>query len=270
MNIPIYLISYNNYRYIENMTRQLLAKGVTNIKIIDNNSNNDNKIKLRELSKTCEITYLNKNLGPRIYQFRKQLNLPDKYILSDPDIELNENLPLDFMNILNNLSDEYKSYKTGFAISIDDNKYMYNIKNYFRQKTITEWESQFWKNKIHNDKYELYSADIDTTFVFINEKYRLSEGTDPGSCIRIAGQFTCRHLPWYIKGILNDREKYSTSIMSTKWSTISKFIVDYMEERYYVLKKNDKNVLISKNQTRNLDFWLNHYFNWEQNTFDVF
>lgn len=270
MNIPIYLISYNNYLYIENMTRQLLAKGVTNIKIIDNNSNNDNKIKLRELSKTCEIIYLNENLGPRIFQFRKQLNLPDKYILSDPDIELNENLPLDFINILNNLSDEYKCYKVGLAIRIDDNDEMYNIKNYHNNKTIIEWEYQFWKNKIANDKYDLYYSQIDTTFVFINEKYRLNENDFPGNSIRIAGDFVCRHLPWYIKDILNDNEKYSMYINATKWSFISKFIISYIEEKYFILKKNNKNVLISKSQTRNLDFWLNNYLNWEQNTFDVF
>lgn len=214
MNIPIYLISYNNYLYIENITRQLLAKGVTNIKIIDNNSDSDNKIKLSKLSKTCEIIYLNTNIGPRIYQFRNKLNLPDKYILSDPDIELNENLPVDFINILNNLSEKYKCYKTGLAIRIDDNEKMYTIKNYFREKTIVEWESQFWKNKIANDKYDLYYGDIDTTFVFINEKHRSNEGVNPGTCIRIAGQFTCRHLPWYIKGILNDNEKYSIYILT--------------------------------------------------------
>ena len=48
--------------------------------------------------------------------------------------------------------------------------------------------------RIENDEYELYDSNLDTTFCLINNKYK---GVNKCSGIRVAGNFTAKHLPWY-------------------------------------------------------------------------
>jgi hypothetical protein len=40
-----------------------------------------------------------------------------------------------------------------------------------------------------------YKARIDTTFALYNKRY--FDPQEPLEAIRVAGRFTCRHLPWY-------------------------------------------------------------------------
>lgn len=106
-------------------------------------------------------------------------------------MELNENIPNNFIEILSNLSDQYQSRKIGFAIDISDYDLMYQLDNYTGTgMSIYNWEERFWKDKINYSNFELYNAEIDTTFSLLNKKYNELD-------IRIAGLFTCKHLPWY-------------------------------------------------------------------------
>ena len=75
-------------------------------------------------------------------------------------------------------------------------------------KNIYDWESQFWNNKIIDKNYELYKANIDTTFCLINNNY-INNGT---SNIRIAGEFTAKHLPWYKNYIIDNISKEEIDI----------------------------------------------------------
>ena len=74
-------------------------------------------------------------------------------------------------------------------------------------KNIKEWETQFWINRIPHDKYELYHAVIDTTFTLVNWNYFAEPNNcNVYRCIRIAGNFTCIHLPWYNNFLENNFE----------------------------------------------------------------
>ena len=104
MDIPIVIICYNNYMYVENTLKQIASINkdyYTNIIILNNMS-------------TCSdtISYLNKvdvrvinnvgNFGPWITPTNnRQLYdlLPDKYIITDPDLKLNPNIPKLFKNL---------------------------------------------------------------------------------------------------------------------------------------------------------------------------
>jgi FkbM family methyltransferase len=184
----------------------------------------------------------------------------------DPDLKLNENLPSNFVEILSDLSDTYKTSKIGFALDISDSDKFYKIDNYAGDKSIREWEKQFWENKIDDPNYELYNSIIDTTFCLIDK----SNGDYQ---IRVAGNFTAKHLPWYIESeVYNVYENYiNTTNTNGSISTISKIIKSYIEDKYSRIQKNDELFLIENNEGNpNLPFWKDIYSQWERETFDVF
>lgn len=196
-NIPIVIISWNNYYFVKNFVNQL-KRFKNRIIILDNNSSypklldyfNDIKNELKE--KIC-IIRLDKNYGHTVYLKLKN-QLPDVYILSDPDLQLNPNMPDNFDQILLYISNKYKSYKVGLALDLSDSDKFIQCSNYTGGKNIYDWESQFWDQKIKDDNYELYYADVDTTFCLINNNY---SGNSSNNNIRIADIFTAKHLPWY-------------------------------------------------------------------------
>lgn len=192
-SIPIVVICWNNLTFIKGFVNQI-KKYKNPIILLDNNSQYQpllsyyKEIK-EELKDKITIRLLDKNYGHEVYIKLKQ-ELPDVYILTDPDLELNPNMPENFAEIFLELSNMHKANKVGAAVKIEDNNTFIVCNEYFHGKSIEEWESQFWKNKIDDSKYELYSADTDTTFCLVNNAYSNNN-------IRIAGNFTVKHLPWY-------------------------------------------------------------------------
>lgn len=272
MDIPIIIICYNNYLYVKNTLEQILKineEYYKNIKILNNNSTCLNTINFLNNIDVQVINNFNNN-GPwisphnnnHIYDY-----LPNKFILTDPDLQFNENIPSIFIEILSNLSDKYGASKIGFALNISDYEKFYKDDKYESNLSIYYWETQFWKNKIDDNDYELYNASIDTTFCLIN-KDNISKNTD----IRIAGDFTARHLPWYIKNdIYNPYENYTQNINTTNISTISKIIKSYTENKYLKIYKNNELFLIENDEiNQNLSFWKNIYSQWENETFEIF
>ena len=270
--IPILIICHNNHIYVDNMVKQLKKINSTytsSIKIINNASTN---IETISYLKSCSIDVIqNQNNGPWISPHINQHiynDLPDKYIVTDPDLQLHENTPSNFIEILSKLSDDYQSKKIGFALDISDYDLMFQTKNYAGTNiTIYEWEKQFWQNKINDSTYELYNAEIDTTFALINKKYIYSD-----ICIRIADSFTCKHLPWYKNNSLfNVYDNYQTNSNMSSISSISRTIKEYTEENFHKINKNNEIFFLNKDKNDpNLSFWLNIFHNWENETFQIF
>lgn len=266
--IPIIIISYNNIKYVINTINQLISINPllkSNIIIMDNNSYDV------ECCKFLDNTELNvirnkDNFGPWVEKYPEVYDsLPDKYIITDPDLQFNKNLPTNFIEILSNLSDKYKCEKIGLALDISDYDKMYkNV--YYPGFTIYEWEKRFWETKLDNPDYELYEAEIDTTFCLINKQNANVYN------IRIAGNFTAKHLPWYINNpIYNVYERYKIAVESTtSFSTIRKLYKQDIDSNYNIIKKNTETFLISNSIKDNLLFWKNIYSNWEQDTFKIF
>ena len=269
--IPIVIICYNNYKYVENMIQQILkinSEYYKNIIIMNNCSTCPHTINfLKNID--CKIYNNNENNGPWVYNHDNTdfyNTLPDKYILTDADLELNKNIPSNFIEILSILSDKYTCSKVGFALDISDFDEMYQ-ELYAGNKNIYDWENQFWQNNINNDTYELYHAAIDTTFHLVNKNYNNYIN------IRIADNFTAKHLPWYKNNkIYNIYENYfMNTIVIETISTTSRLIKDNIKLNYLEIQKNNELFLIKNNENdQNLLFWKNIYSTWENDTFSIF
>jgi FkbM family methyltransferase len=269
--IPIIIICYNNYKYVKNILNQIRRINIEyykNIQILDNVSTCIDTINfLKNID--CEVIYNTSNNGPWITPYNNShiYNiLPNKFILTDPDLELNKDIPTNFIDIMSNLSDKYNCSKIGFALDIDDFIDMYQLP-YVGNNNIYEHEIIFWQKPIIDDLHNLllYDADIDTTFCLINKQGNASK-------IRIASSFTAKHIPWYIDNkIYSVYENYELNKNTTAISTISKIIIPYIENNYIKINKNNEYLLILNDINNiNLNFWKNTYSHWESTTFDIF
>jgi FkbM family methyltransferase len=265
--VPIIIVCYNNYKYVENTILQILKinkEYYKTILILNNSSNCPetinflNNIDVKVINNENNGPWITRDVNSHIYNI-----LPDKFILTDPDLEFNKNLPNNFIEILSELSDKYKTQKLGFALDISDYDKMYQ--SLYNGSNIYNWEIQFWENKIHNSNYELYDANIDTTFCLINKNF---EGH---MNMRIAGNFTAKHLPWYKDNkIYNLYENYILNTKTTRISSISLLILNNIENNYLKIYKNNELFFIENNNNQNLYFWKDIYNNWENDTFKVF
>ena len=73
---------------------------------------------LRSLEEKCQIERLKANRGPhfilRDIDFYEKI--PEHFCLSDPDIEINQELPSNFMETLLEISHKYQIGKVGFSL----------------------------------------------------------------------------------------------------------------------------------------------------------
>ena len=225
--IPVFIVSYNNAIYVKNMVEQLNSYDIKPI-VIDNNSQDIDSIKiLKELDKQkkASIVYSDKNFGylvgflNPIYEV-----LPRYFAYSDPDLELNKNLPKNFLEILRSVTDEFKVYKAGFALKLLDEemiditmtKYQGVPKIKEIKLTVKEWESKYWRMRLSHPTLELYQANIDTTFALYDKENLLDNFYDG---IRVAGDFSCIHLPWYPKRDLLTSEQKKSYLKANSSST---------------------------------------------------
>jgi hypothetical protein len=239
--IPIVIVCYNNHKYVENTIRQLYITNPTlmdTIIIMNNSSDHPETIEyLKNISPYTKIRTV-ENKGPWItpYDNVEFFNeLPEQFILTDPDLEFHSELPSNFVDILSQLSEQYQTSKIGFAIRIDDFDKMYPSEYI---QNICIWESKFWQHRVPTDEYILYHSDIDTTFALINKKYWTNIS------LRIAGNFTCRHLPFYLdNGVISIKEEFEY-YTSSKFSSLNNVFLSYFMANYTI-----ENGIITKNQT---------------------
>lgn len=262
--VPIIIICYNNYKYVQNTVNQIYKinqEYLKYIQILDNFSTCQDTINYLK-NVNCKVIYNKTNNGPWItHKYNQYIynSLPDKFIVTDPDLEFNKNLPNNFIEILLHFSDVYNSMKIGFAldINIDVNDLVICIDN----------EKKYWDLKINiqNEGYEIYDAAIDTTFCLINKHGYNGE-------MRIAGNFTAKHLPWYKSNkIYNIYENYllNTDINLDKLiSSNSNNIINFINKDFIKVYKNDEFFFIS-NDDINLNFWKNDFNNYKKETFKI-
>lgn len=189
--IPVYIIAFNNLHHVKNFVEQL-EKFTANIHIIDNCSTYPKLLEYYKNDYKYNLIKMDRNYGHEVYM-KLYDELPEQFIISDPDLQLNENTPEDFIDQLALLSEKYKIWKTGLALDISQPELFING-IYHAGKTIKEWESQFWTKQEDDVDYEVYDAHTDTTFCLCNKKYYQASLF---TAIRIADNFTCKHLPWY-------------------------------------------------------------------------
>lgn len=214
-HIPAAIIGYNQVTYIKRMVKQL-EKYTKNIVIIDNNSSFNPLLDYYEKEYKYSLCRLRENHGYKVHTgpvFNKILGRD--YLVTDPDLLLNPDTPETLLEDLYNVSEYFKVSKIGLALDIWEGDFRDDIK--FLGKSIFEWEKQFWTKKMIypiNKSLGLYSAPIDTAFCFVR-KYKNE------NCIRIAGKYMCKHLPWYNnyqnEFLEGELETYLDGNISTNW-----------------------------------------------------
>jgi len=236
-SFPVVIPTFNNPAYMCKMVNQLNKYGFNfdSIIILDNFSRYpEMRIALDNMSdQGCVVVKKFTNDGPREYYKNKDLFnwLPDKFVLTDPDIGFNKNLPKNFINTMISISEKYKLYKVGFALDIEMNHLNgdTNIKNIMFNPRLSmyQWEQQFWSNKLFETKeYDpVYSAAIDTTFCLVNKKF-FRDYEEPMQvkdlCVRIGGNFTAQHYGWYNNPpSTKDEYEYYLSQIPPQWSFTS-------------------------------------------------
>jgi hypothetical protein len=113
---------------------------------------------------------------------------------TDSDIELNPNMPVDYQRLMLEAAEQYGYDKVGCALAINDIP-----KDYWLYDQVQRNEYRWWSNPIATD---VYVAHTDTTF-------NLNRKVDQFDSIRLAGDFTCKHKPWYLDiNNLDEEEQY--------------------------------------------------------------
>jgi len=146
--------TYNNPSYLKIMVKQLCDHEVDRILIVDNNSTIQGMKELLEgFSREFTVVSKKTNDGPTEFYRNKDFYawLPDLFVITDPDIGFNKNLPRDFLQVMKETSDRLNMFRVGFALDIEMHGIESNIREIkFRpaKMSMHEWESQFWRKKI--------------------------------------------------------------------------------------------------------------------------
>ena len=264
--IPIVIICFNNHKYVENMVRQIVKKNPSyqaNIIIMDNASTDPNTHAYLNTT-TCRVIRNSVNQGPWVnhyYNTNVFKEVGPLHILTDADLELNENMPSNFIEHMLDIMNYTNSWIVGFALKRDDCDLEYG------GKPVFEYEAPFWEKPVSHPLYELYHAGIDTTFALRDHR-----GNRQNFPIRIAGNFTMRHLPWYKEdGVLTIADKHNLYTTSSKViSGAATSIMKYIENDFSVIQKRDKQIFLKKNEGKNYNYWFTYYPNWENDLFVIF
>jgi len=214
--VPIIVPVFDLVTYAKFMVSQLLDYGLENFIICDNNSTYPPMIEyLDELSKTQRVVRFDENLGPRVFAERPDFLsiMPEYFIITDPDIKFNKNLPKNFIEKMKTIIETYGVSKCGFAVDVWSDE---ACSKFYKRKEILSGEFSLWSKKINNEyeKDDLYVAQIDTTFCLYNSEKIKNEINSAGmlcntSSIRIAGRFLCEHMGyWEKQPITHEEEEY--------------------------------------------------------------
>lgn len=223
---PIYIISFNRLSYVKQMVEWLEKFKFTNINIIDNNSSYPPLIQYLK-SINHKVHYMEKNYGHKVFWVSGKFDDVIKsscYIVSDPDIAANDNLDPEFIKEFYRLLGEYPNItKVGFALEKN------NLPENEENKIVRKWEAQFWEHRI-DDRLEIYRANIDTTFALYRRGKLKTDTPVFYSAIRIAGDFTAKHLPWYKWNSFTEEDQYYFDHANSKTASWLKNIAHYKKK----------------------------------------
>ena len=189
---------------------------------------------------SVSVELMGQNLGPRAFIRHKPLwtRMPQLFAWTDPDMEMSLNMPCKMLSLLATMPSELRVFKAGLALNVSAGYLIPGVVGKWKTR-IVDLEHSFWMGRIKDHKYaglEIYEAHIDTTFEVYNKiclglvrtpKPKGYEDDPMFLAVRVAGEFTAHHIPWYDSywGVIPLEE---LSVMypkrnGTSISTISKF-----------------------------------------------
>lgn len=207
-DIPVYVQSYDNPTYLHAMVRFLRCYDVK-VVVWDNGSSlRDHLRLLKVLSRFVEVRRLGKNKGAHSFFTKENVaSRPKFFAFTDADLRPDPDLPPRFLEFLANLTQAFPGRKAGFALDIS-RQANFMKGNYFQDKNISEWESQWWPRPLEdppvvNSADPLMLAAIDTTFAVYDRDDLLSKSScTTEDCfyydgVRVGGSFLATHVPWF-------------------------------------------------------------------------
>ncbi|MEH6592449.1 MAG: glycosyltransferase [Halioglobus sp.] len=231
--IPVLVVSYNNGIYVKNTVMQLQKRGVTPV-VIDNCSND---LATQEILQDLEqdgwayVVLSDKNFGHTVGFIEPIYNLlPDVFAYTDPDLEFSPTLPIDFLAVLSELTNEYAVFKAGFALDLMEEAKA--VDGFIRTRKASSknnpiaidrtfsfraWEAQFWRMRLAHESLEVYAAALDTTFAVYRKSNYQGSFFDG---VRVAGEYKAIHLPWFPDLDITseeERKRYVHKNKSTSW-----------------------------------------------------
>ena len=231
--IPVLVPCFNNVTYSRNMLTQLIKLGFDNIILLDNNSDDPGmRSFLQNIDGTlATVIFQGKNLGPRhcVQDADSREFLPQYFCVTDPDLEFNPALPADWLAQMINLTEKYQVGKAGFALDLSEPELMqdYDIRIHDRRFKIWEWEAQYYLTQLETMRSgdPVYQAKVDTTFAVYNKKYLKFDNTEQFyTAVRVAGKYTCKHLPWYKQTEVPEAELNNYWKTGAEWASQSQWM----------------------------------------------
>jgi hypothetical protein len=221
MKIPIVINNLNRLSTTKQLVKDLQKRDYFDITILDNGStykplldwyDTNKEIKVKRLNNLGQLAIYNSGL---LNDLRLEKN--DWVVYTDSDIELNLNTPKDFIEQMILIGEKYNYSKVGLSLDIK------NLPITELGNEIFTWETKFWKECLAEN---IYKADVDTTFCVIR-----TDKSFQYEALRVAGDFTCKHLPWYTDfSNLNEEEKYYLDNVSLEYSGYKRYYNRFLKE----------------------------------------
>lgn len=209
--IPIIINNFNRLSTTKRLVEDLKKLEYLNLHLIDNASTYP---PLREWYNQCDckVVLLDQNLGQLAVYNSDYINNFEGWIAyTDSDIQLGDSTPFAFIERMIELAEKYNYNKAGLALRIDD------LPDTPYANYAKHWEKRYWENELEKD---VYIAGVDTTFSVIKVGLPFQYES-----IRVAGDMTARHMPWYLQyDSLDEEERYIMEQSSSEFSTTKRFL----------------------------------------------
>lgn len=200
-NIPIIICNKERLSTTRRLVIDLLNLGYTNIHILDMVSTYEPLLSWYKSQEHITVHYVEENIGHKALYNTRIIEMFKNYpfvVYTDSDIQLNEHTPAGFIGQMICIAKDYRLDKVGLAIEYK------SITNPVYKEIITPIESRYWQNRIPHKSLELYMAPVDTTFAVVRTDRPFTY-----NAIRIAGDYTCIHVPWNSNwNMIDEEERY--------------------------------------------------------------
>lgn len=222
-NIPIFINNKDNLTDLQGLVEDLTERGYNNIHIMDNDSTYppllDYYYEITKWYPEEIIIHRFPNHGDKCLWNSGLINIYATHpyiVLTTSDIRINPKAPNNFIELMINKLKDYPTFdKIGLSLALD-----FELECEYQQWS-RDWEQQFWQVELEKD---LYQADVDTTFnVF-------KPGPHKYQALRIAGDFTAKHMTWYVdfNKPLPEQEQYYLD-RATNESTYKQFYTRHLD-----------------------------------------
>lgn len=197
-SIPVIINNRNRLTTTKKLVEDLQSRNTTNIWIIDNDSNYQPLLDWYDTLENVRVLKHHNAGHLALFSLGIIHEVEGEWCFyTDSDIELNPKMPINYQQQMVELAVRHNIDKIGLALDTSDLPSHYVFKN-----MVIGNEARWWLDEVEEN---VYSADTDTTFCLIKK-------VDQFKSLRIAGDFTCKHIPWYIDlNNLDEEEEFYLS-----------------------------------------------------------